>query len=111
MGPAASIIRPLLEVRRNDVLNYLEEIGQKYCVDASNASHDFARNRVRHELLPLVREKYNPGIDSAIGRLSRLAGDAQRFIERLAEDLLERAATSEIPPPRLREGRRIEKSA
>ncbi len=97
LGEAVSIIRPLLALRREEVLRYLDQIGQKYCVDASNTSHDFARNRVRHELLPLLQEKYNPEIAGSIARLSKLAGDAQRFIEQLADDLLERAVTSEIP--------------
>jgi tRNA(Ile)-lysidine synthase len=99
LGAAVSIIRPLLEVRREEVLQYLDEIGQKYCVDASNANLDFARNRVRHELLPLLQEKYNAEIAGSITRLSKLSGDAQRFIERLADDLLERAASSELPAP------------
>jgi tRNA(Ile)-lysidine synthase len=101
LGSAVSLIRPLLDIRREEVLKYLDEIGQRYCVDSSNASHNFIRNRVRHELLPLVREKYNPEIESTMTRLSKLAGDAQRLIEQLAEDLLQRSASSEIPPPGL----------
>jgi tRNA(Ile)-lysidine synthase len=97
LGTSVSLIRPLLEVRREAVLKYLDELGQRYCVDVSNASHDFARNRVRNELLPLLSEKYNPDVKGALGRLSQLAGDAQRLIDRLADDLLERCAISEIP--------------
>jgi tRNA(Ile)-lysidine synthase len=97
LGPAVSLIRPLLRMRREEVLKYLDEIGQRYCLDSSNTSHDFTRNRLRHELLPLLRENYNPEIDSALARLSQLAGAAQRFMERLAEDLLERCASSELP--------------
>lgn len=90
LGPAVSLIRPLLMVRREEVLKYLDEIGQRYRVDSSNTCYDFARNRLRHELLPLVREKYNPEIESALERLSQLARDAQQLIERLAEELLDR---------------------
>jgi tRNA(Ile)-lysidine synthase len=108
LGPAVSLIRPLLTVRRDEVLRYLDEIGQRYRVDSSNACHDFARNRLRHELLPLLREKYNPEIASALARLSQLAGDAQRLIERQAEDLLDcclspGVATSGLATPGLAE--------
>ena len=90
LGPAVSAIRPLLNLLRDEVLKYLDELGQRYRVDSSNACHDFTRNRLRHELLPLLREKYNPDIDGALQRLSQLAGDAQRVIERLAGELLDR---------------------
>lgn len=90
LGTATSLIRPLLDVRRSDVLEYLHQCGQSYRVDSSNLSPDFARNRIRHELLPLVREKFGGDIDQAVVRLAQLAGDAQRLIEELADDLLER---------------------
>ena len=91
-----SLIRPLLEVQREEVLKYLDELGQHYQNDPSNASHDFARNRLRHELLPLLREKYNPEIDAALHRLSQLAGDAQRVMEHWAEELLDRCLISPV---------------
>jgi tRNA(Ile)-lysidine synthase len=90
LGPAVSLVRPMLAVRRIEVLAYLEEISQEYRTDSTNACTDFSRNRLRLELLPLVREKFNPDIDSALARLAELAGDAQRIIERIADDLLDR---------------------
>jgi len=90
LGSAVSLVRPMLTVRRIEVLAYLEEIGQAYRTDSTNACTDFSRNRLRHELLPLLREKFNPDIDNALARLSGLAGDAQRIVERIADDLLDR---------------------
>ena len=80
----------MLTVRRIEVLAYLEEIGQAYRTDATNTCTEFSRNRLRQELLPLLREKFNPDIDNALARLSALTGDAQRIIERIADDLLDR---------------------
>lgn len=94
LGPAVSLIRPWLEVRHGEVVQYLDKLGQRYRVDPTNACHDFARNRLRHELLPLLREKYNSKIDGALRRLSQLAGDAQQLIERLAKELLDRCLVS-----------------
>lgn len=90
LGTATSLIRPLLDVRRAEVLEYLDQLGQNYRTDPTNQSSDFARNRLRHELLPIVREKFGGDIDQAVARFAQLAGDAQRLIEQLADDLLER---------------------
>jgi tRNA(Ile)-lysidine synthase len=48
------LVRPLLTVRRTDVLAFLGELGQRYRDDASNLDPRFTRNRLRHELLPLL---------------------------------------------------------
>ena len=101
LGPAVSLIRPLLSVRRAEVLAYLEDIGQHYRTDPSNANADFTRNRLRNELLPLLREKFNPDVDGALNRLSQLAGDAQRVIEKLAEELLDRCTSPGVATPGL----------
>jgi tRNA(Ile)-lysidine synthase len=101
LGPAVSLIRPLLAVRRAEVLAYLDEIRQPCRTDPTNASADFARNRLRNELLPLLRENFNPDVDGALNRLSRLAGDAQRLIEKLAEELLDRCTSPGVVTPGL----------
>ena len=98
LGSAVSLIRPWLAVRRSEVMTYLDMIGQTYRTDPTNAGSDFTRNRLRNELLPLLREKFNPEVDDALSRLSQLAGDVQRLIESLAEDLLERAQAQELQP-------------
>jgi tRNA(Ile)-lysidine synthase len=96
LGGAVSLLRPLLAMRREEVLKYLDELGQQYRTDSTNANHDFTRNRLRHELLPLVREKYNPDIEGALERLSQIAGDAQQLIERLAGELLDRCLLATV---------------
>jgi tRNA(Ile)-lysidine synthase len=95
LGPAVSLIRPMLSIRRCEVISYLAEIQQDYCVDPTNASSDFARNRIRHELLPLVRREFNHDIEGALCRLSQLVGDAQRVIEKLADELLDRCVSQD----------------
>jgi tRNA(Ile)-lysidine synthase len=99
LGPAVTLIRPLLAVRRCEIVAYLHEIEQDFCVDPSNASAEFTRNRLRQELLPQLRGEFNPDIDGAIGRLAQLAGDAQRVIEKLAEELLDRCVSCVTSTP------------
>ena len=77
LGPAVSLIRPLLGVRRGEVLAYLEELRQPYRRDSSNDDRRFTRNRLRRELLPLLASQYNAGVVEALLRLGSLAGEAQ----------------------------------
>lgn len=58
----ASVVRPLLEVRRAEVEEYLRGLGQEWREDASNQELRFVRNRVRHQLLPLLERDYRPGL-------------------------------------------------
>src|SRR5690606_8530391 len=62
-----------------------------YRIDASNEDFIFTRNRIRGELLPLLRRAYNPRIDDALWRLSRLAADEVDYLEDQAARLLQAA--------------------
>jgi len=70
------IIRPLLDVSRAEVIAFLEARGQVWREDETNRSRRHARNRIRHELLPLLREGFNPKVEEALLRLSDQAGAA-----------------------------------
>ena len=67
-----SLLRPLLGHSREEVLSYLEQLGQEYFEDSTNQSLDFTRNRIRHELLPLLKENYHAEADRAVLRLESL---------------------------------------
>ena len=73
-GRPGKIVRPLLAVRRAELEEFLRGQGQTWRTDSSNADEAFTRNRVRHHLLPILRE-YNPGIDQALANLAELARD------------------------------------
>ncbi|HEV2619858.1 MAG TPA: ATP-binding protein, partial [Acidobacteriaceae bacterium] len=66
------IVRPLLRVRRGELEEYLRGCGQAWRTDSSNADEAFTRNRVRHALLPVLRE-YNPAVDRGLANLAELA--------------------------------------
>jgi tRNA(Ile)-lysidine synthase len=84
------IVRPLLTCSRADVLAHLAEIGQAYREDASNADTRFTRNRIRHELLPLLRT-FNPDVVSALARVAEHASEAHEIVTHAARELLARA--------------------
>jgi tRNA(Ile)-lysidine synthase len=90
LGPAVSLLRPMLGLRRADVAAYLAELGQTYRDDETNLDLDFTRNRLRRELLPQLAEQYNPRVVEAILRLGQLAGEAQDLIAGMAQGLGDR---------------------
>jgi tRNA(Ile)-lysidine synthase len=66
------VVRPLLGVTRAETLEYCETRGVPYVVDPSNADARHFRNRVRHEVLPSLRQVY-PGLDAALERCAEAA--------------------------------------
>jgi tRNA(Ile)-lysidine synthase len=86
----AALIRPLLDFRRVEIERYLADLGQPYRQDASNFDRRFTRNRIRHELFPLLTREYNAQAVEAILRLGRLAGEVQTVVDGVVEELFER---------------------
>lgn len=75
---SSAYIRPLLGVRRTEVEAYLTALGQTWRSDSSNADIAFTRNRIRRELMPLLRT-YNPRIDALLGNVSAIARDEDAY--------------------------------
>ena len=88
------VIRPLLDITREETLNYCQERGLGPRIDSSNLSPSFLRNRLRLELLPVLR-KYNPNVDEALLRLAEIARDDSIFIEEQALKLWDEVARQE----------------
>ena len=72
------LVRPMLGVRRAEVEAFLRERGQAWREDASNQDVSLTRNRVRRELMPLLRG-FNPGIDELLARTAAIARDEEAF--------------------------------
>lgn len=68
-----NIVRPLLDCTRAEVEDYLGALGQPYCIDSTNLTDDYTRNRIRHDILPRLCA-LNPNFSGAMARmLPRLA--------------------------------------
>lgn len=80
MKPPLSLIRPLLDLRRADIEAYCEEKGLNPRTDASNTDITFRRNKIRHTLLPLLRN-YNPNLDEALLKLTALMAADDEIIQ------------------------------
>jgi len=86
-------IRPFLEITRAEVEQFLRSRGLEWREDATNRDPRFARNRIRHSLLPQMEREWNPRIADALAHLADLAHEEERWwraeIDRIAADLLE----------------------
>ena len=68
----------MLGVRRAKVEEFLRECGQAWREDATNQDVSLTRNRVRHQLIPMLR-RFNPEIDAALARMAAIARDEEAF--------------------------------
>jgi tRNA(Ile)-lysidine synthase len=85
---AGDLLRPLLGVSREEVLEHLRERGLAWREDPSNADTTHRRNRVRLELLPYLEERFNPGIKAALARTASLLADEAAHLRAEADSLL-----------------------
>jgi tRNA(Ile)-lysidine synthase len=72
------VVRPLLGVRRSEVEAYLRERDQPWRDDSSNLDTSLTRNRVRHQLMPLLRA-FNPAVDASLAAMAEIARDDEAF--------------------------------
>jgi tRNA(Ile)-lysidine synthase len=97
LTPGVSLVRPLLNVSRDQAREYVESLGQGYRDDRSNSDLRYTRNRVRHELLPHLADQYNPGVVDALTRLAGLAEGVQDVVASLLGDLQTRCVRVDSP--------------
>ncbi len=93
LSNSVRLVRPMLEITRVEVIEHCERYQLKFRDDSSNASSEFTRNRIRHEVLPLL-QTLNPDFGSTLIRTAfqlneddeHLQSEAARWVEELAED-------------------------
>ena len=79
--------RPLIDLTRHHTISYCRNYGIDYRDDSTNHMRDFARNRVRLDLMPALKEQLNPRIVDALGRISRTAAAQVDYMEQQADVL------------------------
>lgn len=86
-----AIVRPLLDVPRDEIEKYCEERNFSPRIDHTNNEAIYARNKIRLELLPMLREKFNPNIIETINRLGKNAAADKDYLAQQARDAYEEA--------------------
>ena len=84
------VFRPLLDVGRGEIREWLASRGIAWREDSSNLDLGYRRNWIRHELLPVLRRELNPEVDRALGNLAEIVGDDSEWIDRFVRERLER---------------------
>ena len=86
------IIRPLIQSQHFEIIAFLNQNEIKYITDASNRDTRFLRNRIRHDLIPLLQTSYNPRISQSLNRLASIIRSEEEWIETVIHPLFEKAA-------------------
>jgi tRNA(Ile)-lysidine synthase len=85
------LVRAFLGEPKSALRKYAAAHKVKFREDATNASLDILRNRIRHELLPLLRSKYQPGLNKVVLRSMQIAGEEAELAKLMAEEWLQDA--------------------
>ena len=89
---AVKLVRPLLEQPKAALVEFAGATGIKFREDASNASADILRNRIRHQLLPRLRKSYQPAVAQTVSRTMDIVDSESAFVRAEAEKWLRRRA-------------------
>ena len=95
---AISLIRPLLDFPKAELLAFARENRIPFRDDATNSSPEFLRNRIRNELLPLLRKDYQPGLDKAVLRLMEIVGSEAEFAGEAAQSVASSLRLDKVRP-------------
>ena len=90
-----NIIRPLLSLSREDVVQYLDALGECYVTDSTNLHNDVKRNKIRLDVMPLLRE-LNPSVSQSIFESSLRVGEALKVFD----EAMKQSIADVTTPPR-----------
>lgn len=80
-----NIIRPILGIKKSQILEYLDENNIPYAIDHTNFENDYTRNKVRLDIIPIL-EEINPNVIDSVFKLSELARDDLEILDKIVDD-------------------------
>ncbi|MEJ2098880.1 MAG: tRNA lysidine(34) synthetase TilS [Desulfobacterales bacterium] len=89
------IVRPLINVQRSQIMNYIAAKELDYIEDSSNRDLQFLRNKIRHRLIPELKAEYNPKVTVSLNRLAAILDAEHQMIENLIQPIFEKAVIFE----------------
>jgi tRNA(Ile)-lysidine synthase len=89
-----SVVRPLIECRRQEIESYLGARGRSFRLDITNLDPRFTRNRIRHEELPRLSSAYNPRLAESLARSTSLLRDEEEWMEEATREAFEAVASA-----------------
>ncbi|MEH1806869.1 tRNA lysidine(34) synthetase TilS [Nostoc sp.] len=85
------LVRPLLEITRIQTAQFCQEFKLPIWEDSTNQDLQYTRNRIRQELLPYLRENFNPQVESALAQTAELLQAEVEYLEKAAQELRDEA--------------------
>lgn len=83
---SGSIIRPILDISKSEIEEYINKEKISYVEDSTNKENDYNRNKIRNLLIPEIENNYNPNFKEALINLSNLAVEDSEFLDSYTED-------------------------
>ena len=87
------VVRPLIQVERQDIEAYLKNREVEFLIDESNFDRRFLRNRIRLDLIPYVKENFEPEIVSSLSRIASIIREEDSLLEKIAQEKTKRAVS------------------
>jgi len=94
---SVEMIRPMLTIKADVIAEYVQLGGITFVSDETNADSDFTRNRIRHQLIPLLRDEFNIQIADSLVRLGEQSQELLQGLDALADELLSAAILERTP--------------
>lgn len=86
-----SLVRPLLEITRTQTAQFCQDFQLPIWFDSTNQDLKYKRNQIRQELIPYLRENFNPKVESALAQTAELLQAEVEYLEQAASELLKAA--------------------
>ena len=93
-----SIIRPLINITRDEIEKYCRERGLEYCTDSTNEIAEYTRNKIRLNVIPMIQREFNENIVQSMARMSYLMADEENYMAKTAKAAYKEC---EIEPERI----------
>ena len=84
------LIRPVLCLNKQEIVDYLAEEQIPYVTDSTNLTDDYTRNRLRHQVLPLLTEQINPAAIRHMAETAELVREAEEYLSRQGAELIKK---------------------
>jgi tRNA(Ile)-lysidine synthase len=96
LTPDLNLVRPLLNVTRQETFEFCQQFQLPIWEDALNQNLKYARNRIRTEVIPYLKTHFNPRLETALAQTTELLGAEVEYLEERARELLEQAYVSPL---------------
>ena len=96
-----ALVRPLLGFTRTELRQYCDLLGLPLWPDPSNMSVEIDRNRIRHQLLPYLRENFNDSVDKSLARCAEILQAEQQYLDNVCDSILRKTETQDADGSKL----------